>query len=98
MGKLIYGARKIDVPDRPLAHLQAVMVDKLRRGETFSLTLSADGAQKTMIFGPSVQVMFEYASNRTPRLNRNWLKRLSEVGYAGDGLQLVAEPDDPDES
>lgn len=94
MGKLIYGARQIDVPDRPLAHLQAVMVDKLRRGETFSLTLGTDGVQRTMIFGPSVQVMFEYASNRPPRLNRAWLKRLSEVGYAGDGMQLVAEPNE----
>jgi len=41
MGRLIYGARgmHIEVEDRLLAHLQAVVVSKVRRNEGFMFIL-----------------------------------------------------------
>jgi hypothetical protein len=95
MGKLVYGAREIDIPDRPLAHLQVVMVDKLRRGETFSLTVDSglDG-RRTLWFGPHTEVAFVFFGNRVPRLNRTWLAMLAEAAYTTAGLRLMPEPED----
>lgn len=95
MGRLIYGAQEIDVPDRALAHLQVVMVDRLRRGETFSLSLDhgVEG-RRVLWFGSSTEFAFVYSGNRKPRLNRTWLELLSQSAYTTSGLRLMPEPED----
>ena len=44
MGKIIYGSmrQEIDIDDRAMAHLQAVVATKLRRGEGFFINWKDD--------------------------------------------------------
>ena len=43
MGYFLYADnRQIKLDDRALVHLQIVIIDKLRRGESFSLTLVSE--------------------------------------------------------
>ena len=45
MGFLVYDdTREIAMEDRTLAHLQIVMIDKLRRNEKFAVNLRSDRA------------------------------------------------------
>ena len=41
MGILVFADRDILVDDRALAHLQIVIIDKFRRNEKFSMSLSS---------------------------------------------------------
>lgn len=46
MGSLFYGSTQepVSIPDVVLAHLQAVMTVKMRRGESFTVSLRQSGA------------------------------------------------------
>ena len=72
MGQLIYGAQaaSFDLDDRTLAHVEAVILAKLRRNESFALTVDADhGGRETIWLNQAVQLRFSYASER-PKINR----------------------------
>lgn len=96
MGRIGYSTRDFEVPDRTLAHLQVVILDKLRRSETFSLTLGSglDGGTRTVVIGPGTELAFVYSGNRPPRLNRRWLAQLAGVATTNPGLLVTSEPDD----
>ncbi|WP_350348306.1 ATP-dependent DNA ligase [Agromyces sp. G08B096] len=98
MGVFVYENRDIEVDDRVLAHLQVVIVDKLRRRESFPLTLDDDGRSVTMWLAPATALQFVFHGNRVPKLNRNWLERLAESAGSANGLQQVPEPPDLDAS
>ena len=93
MGSLIYDrGEPIELDDRALAHLQVVIIDKLRRGEHFSLTLRSDHRMLSYWISPRTAIEFVYHGNRRPVLNHAWLEELAgEVGLTGV-LLLVPEP------
>ena len=93
MGFLIYDrGEPIELDDRALAHLQVVIIDKLRRGERFSLTLRSDHGMLSYWLSPRTAIEFVYHGNRRPVLNHAWLEALAgEVGLTGV-LILVPEP------
>ncbi|HEU0183346.1 MAG TPA: ATP-dependent DNA ligase [Agromyces mariniharenae] len=96
MGTLIYnGGISLAVDDRTMAHLQVVIINKLRRRESFTFTWD-DGAQQTVCWiAPSIAVEFVYSGNRRPALNRAWLELLALSANANTGLVAVPEPPEP---
>ncbi len=93
MGTLVYnGGVSLAVDDRTMAHLQVVIINKLRRRESFTFTWD-DGSQQVVCWlGPSVPIEFIYSGNRRPALNRAWLELLALSANANAGLVVMPEP------
>ncbi|WP_136709999.1 ATP-dependent DNA ligase [Agromyces sp. H66] len=93
MGVFVYDRDvEVDIEDRTLAHLQVVIIDKLRRQERFPLVLQ-DGKQERVIWmSPETPLQFVYHGNRHPVLNRAWLEVLAEAAGSTQGLTVVPEP------
>ncbi len=93
MGQFRYDrGRAIDVDDRTLAHLQVVVVNKLRRQEHFAITLNDNEQTLCMWVGPQTPMQFVYSGNRRPLLNRLWLEQLADAANSTSGLVLLPEP------
>lgn len=101
MGKLWYGPhqRDIEIEDRELAHLQIVMLSKLRRGESFAFSwekASSEGSGRgTIWISPAIPLEFAFYGGRRPSLNRQWIHELTMIAASGD-LHLIDEPDPKD--
>lgn len=98
MGKFIFGTTlKIDIDDRVLAHLQTVILSKVRRGEAFSFTwkddLSTGGGRTTVYIHAHSAMAFKYQGSRHPTLNPAWLHDLSHHAQSRRGLYVCPEPD-----
>jgi len=95
MGRLLYGSqeREIEIDDRALAHLHVVLVNKLRRAESFTFTWGStgDAGRATVWLHPAIPLQFYYESIQSPALNRAWLTELTESAARGD-LRLTEEP------
>lgn len=103
MGKFIYeGSHKVDFDDRVLAHLQVVIGNKLRRGESFHFSWKDDpsiGDGRTTVWvHPRATLVYKYYGGRRPALNRTWIDALSDTANSPGGLYLVPEPPDDMES
>lgn len=109
MGHLIYGiAPAIDIDDRTLRHLHAVIVTKLRRDESFvfswgeETTVHGDDALGETV-GPYGSVWISkaaslYFSFETPLdgpLNPVWLQLLADAAHSTGGLRALPEPTSP---
>jgi hypothetical protein len=98
VGHLIYdrGTAEVQMDDRVLAHLQIVMVAKLRRHESFAFSwkepaASGDGRSTIWVF-PTVSLRFRFAGSRPPAINPAWLKALAASADSGQGLHVLPEP------
>ncbi|WP_395244479.1 ATP-dependent DNA ligase [Agromyces sp. MMS24-K17] len=102
MGTLTYDSKLVvSFDDRVLAHLQAVIWAKLRRGETFAFTWTessnGSGFGRTSVWmSPSVPVAFEYFGSRAPILNPAWVAALTKSANSAGGLTIVSEPPAPE--
>ena len=97
MGKFIYGtgvAQSFDVDDRTLAHLRVVIMNKLRRSESFmfNLTIGDASGQRSFWLSPAVPIQFHFFGSRAPRLNRAWVEQLMAAANGPNGLDIVPEP------
>ena len=93
MGTLVYdGGDAAELDDRTLAHLQAIIVNKLRRQESFPFTWSDERRSMTIWLSPTTPIAFVYRGNRRPRLNRVWLEQLALMADSVGGLMIVPEP------
>ena len=106
MGYLTYdgGTAEVQLDDRVLAHLQIVIITKIRRNESFSFNwddeprvggdeASVAPAQHGSIWiSKSSSLYFSYDGPRDRPLNREWLEELSRVASGTSGLRLVPEP------
>ena len=93
MGFLIYDdTGPIAVDDRMLAHLQIVIIDKLRRGEAFGLNLGSDRRMVTMWLSRFSPLQFVYEGNRRPSINWTWVELLATEASFRGSLELIAEP------
>jgi hypothetical protein len=99
LGKLLYGPNGSDfeVDDRTLAHLQIVMIAKLRRSESFSFTWIPPreyGEGRSVIWISSPQYLsFRFSGGRQPTINRRWIEELMAAANSVAGLHIVPEPD-----
>jgi hypothetical protein len=104
VGSLIYGvAPAITIEDRVLRHLQTVINQKLRRGESFPFNwdqepgVGADeerGAEHGSVWiSPGSQLYFKFDGPRHDiPLNPVWLEQLMRSTYGADGLSVTPEP------
>lgn len=103
MAALIYGPanQRVVIDDRTLAHLQLIIVAKLRRGETFVFTCEGntsgeDGDGRLSIWlHPSMFLAFEFDGAKPPPINREWLELLSLTANGSGGLRILPEPTGP---
>lgn len=97
MGTLTYASGDImfTINDRVLAHLQVVIVDKLRRQEGLVLSWNdsrENGSGRMSIWlSPDVPLAFSYGTP-FPALNRHWLRLLADAANSAAGLFPVPEP------
>ncbi|KHK96622.1 hypothetical protein LK09_14980 [Microbacterium mangrovi] len=95
MGTLHYGSTPASFPldDRDLAHIELVILAKLRRRESLSLALIDEktSLRQSMWISPDVTLRFEY-SGPMPEINRLWLQELIDTANSPGGLRLVPEP------
>jgi hypothetical protein len=93
MGFLVYDhSRAIALDDRVLAHVQIVILDKLRRRETFALNLRSENHIITMWMTCSIPLQFVYEGNRRPRINYPWVELLAGEASLTGTLELLPEP------
>ena len=93
MGRFVYDRdATVEMDDRTLAHLQVVMINKLRRQESFALTLRDDQRTLSVWVCPQTAVQFVYSGNRLPALNREWIEELAVSANSVGGLRLIPEP------
>jgi hypothetical protein len=100
VGVLTYNfIRTVEIDDRPLAHLRAVIFAKLRRGEPFSYSwenqVERGSGRNSIWFSPGISVTFEFFEEREIPLNPQWVRALSKAANSPAGLTLVPEPEGP---
>ncbi|MDH6180202.1 hypothetical protein M2152_000384 [Microbacteriaceae bacterium SG_E_30_P1] len=94
MGKLLYGSPPVvfELDDRTLAHVEVVVLAKLRRNESFAFSVDGDGGGRSAIWlNPSSTVQFEF-DKAAQEINREWLDALMDTANAPAGLRIVSEP------
>ena len=98
MGRFIYqsAGNSVDIEDRALAHLRIVVMNKLRRSESFMFDVEVgDGSgRRSFWVSPCVPVQFHFFGSRPPRINREWVEELMVVASGPHGLSIVPEPAD----
>jgi hypothetical protein len=97
MATLEYGSsgREVEFDDRALAHLQIVMIAKLRRSESFAFSWTEHDhreGRRTIWVSPAQYLQFRYGVRSTPAINRDWIEALMASANSTAGLQLVPEP------
>ena len=97
MGRFIYDTlnNSIDIEDRTLAHLRIVIMNKLRRSESFMFTVDLDSegiSRRSFWMHPSVPMQFAFHGSREPRLNRLSIEALMVSASSPNGLFVVSEP------
>ena len=96
MGFMMYdSSTRIDFEDRVLAHVEVVVISKLRRHESFAMTwreaLAAGSGRSTIWVDPSIPLRFRYDGSRPPSLSREWVDRLAESASSSSGLLIIDE-------
>ncbi|NYD68308.1 DUF7882 family protein [Agromyces atrinae] len=97
MGHLVYGpdAHSYTIDDRTIAHLKAAVFSKLRRGETFTLTLGSSvtgRGRETIWITQSIPLRFVSDEDAPVMLNRQWVEDLVAAANTNSGMRIVAEP------
>lgn len=100
MGYLVYdSSTRVTFDDRVLAHLEVVIINKLRRRESFALSWRESGengdGRQTLWLDASLPLRFRFEGSRTPQLDRAWIERLSVLAAGSTGLIVVDENGDP---
>jgi hypothetical protein len=93
MGVLLHGPLELEVDDRVLTHMEIIIVNKLRRHESFLLSwledASSDTGRNALWLSAGHPVHFRYGTGRASTIDKDWL-RILEVGANGPrGLVAV---------
>ena len=97
MGTLFYDrSATFMIDDRTLLHLQVVIVDKLRRKESFAFELGDGDRTTTVWINEQVPIEFRYDGNRRAMLNPFWLDLMAEQAALNGLLLIPPEPPMPE--
>jgi hypothetical protein len=78
--------------DRTLAHLERVIVGKMRRREAFHFEWATqEGERRSVWLDSGVAVSFHY-EQPVRDLNRAWLEQLMAAASSASGLTVIPEP------
>jgi hypothetical protein len=90
MGTLKYDGTTVVFDDRVLAHIQTVVLQKLRRQENFFLAWqdSEDlGGGRTGIWVHTAAILtFHFTTNDNPNIDRAWLEKLMSSANSVTGM------------
>lgn len=95
MGTLSYDRVVVEFDDRILTHLQVVIVQKLRRGESFLFSWRnasevGDGRSSAWL-NPAIPLYFKFTGGHTPSLNPDWIAQLTRSANSSQGLIATSE-------
>ena len=92
---MTYGQWTVEFDDRLLAHLQLVIVQRLRMQERFVLSwidgVEAGSGRSAIWLPPEGDLHFRFASSRKPQINEEWVHRLTESARSSRGLIVTTE-------
>jgi len=95
MGAIMYDGTRVDFDDRLLTHLEIVIVNKFRRGDSFLMSWKdsvALGSGRAAIWlSPAVPIYFKFYGSRVPEINRDWLATLADSADGPHGLIVLTE-------
>jgi hypothetical protein len=95
MGSISYDGLIVRVDDRTLTHLQIVIVNKLRQGDTFLMSwkdsIDAGSGRSSIWLHPYVLIHFKFDGSRVPAINEGWLKELTDSADSSRGLIVTTE-------
>lgn len=97
MGTLTYDGLVVHIDDRVLSHVQIVVVQKLRRGESFLMSWrdsdTVGDGRSSIWLNDSIPLYFKFAGGHTPLINRDWIEQLSKSADSSKGLVIMSEHD-----
>jgi hypothetical protein len=95
MGSLTYDRVVVDFDDRTLTHVQIVIIQKLRRGESFLLSwkdsTQVGGGRSSVWLNPAIALYFKFAGGHVPTINPEWLEELRGSAASAQGLVVSSE-------
>ena len=81
-----------ELDDRTLAHVEVVTLAKLRRNESFAISLDRpEGGRCTIWIGTNATLQFRFDQGRQ-EINRAWLDQLIDSANTPGGLRIEPEP------
>jgi hypothetical protein len=92
---MTYESTVVQIDDRLLTHLQIVIVNKLRRGESFLMSWRdshevGDGRSSIWLHSHS-SLYFKFDGSRVPAINPVWIDELRASADSSRGLVVTAE-------
>jgi len=95
VGSITYDGVAIHMDDRTLTHLEIVIVNKLRKGESFLMSWRdapdvGDGRSAIWLH-PYMLVYFKFEGSRVPQINESWLAELVQSADSSRGLIVTSE-------
>jgi hypothetical protein len=92
---MTYGQWTVEFDDRLLAHLQLVIVQRLRNQERFAMSwidgVEAGSGRSCIWLHPEGDLYFRFAGSRSPEINREWIRQLTESARSSRGLIVTTE-------
>lgn len=99
MGQLHYDGKAITIEDRVLAHLQIVIVNRLRRRESFTVSwlnsLSIGDGRGSIWVDPAIPLRFSFSGSRVPSIDPGWITSLERTASSSTGLIVLGEDGRP---
>lgn len=96
MGQFIYNSTtSFELDDRVLAHLQVVIINRLRRRESFAFDLLDKSHLVTLWIDERTALEFRYSGNRPPSINTHWIEEMAEEAGIHGLLRITPEPPMP---
>ncbi|MGY4859936.1 DUF7882 family protein [Cryobacterium sp. AP23] len=95
MGTLSYDRVVVEFDDRILTHLQVVIVQKLRRGESFLFSwrnaVEVGDGRSSAWMHPAIPLYFKFTGGHAPSLNPEWIAQLTRSANSSQGLIATSE-------
>lgn len=98
MGYLYYGTNsyRVELDDRPLAHLKIAVLSLLRAGKGLALSFDrpADqgGGRETLWISPATEIRFRFHGSRPPLISVLWVRAIIATAQSVTGGRMVPEP------
>jgi len=93
MGTLKYDGTSVEFDDRLLAHLEVVVIQKLRRQEAFFMSWrepdTAGGGRTGIWVHPASNLTFHLSSDDRPSVDRAWIEKLAASASSPGGLFVM---------
>jgi hypothetical protein len=101
MGTLQYDGVLVEFDDRLLAHLQIVIIGKVRRNESFLMSWrdssETGNGHSAVWIHPAQNLYFKFSGGRSAAINQEWLSQLTDSANSARGMLITKEPQEAGE-